>query len=283
MSPRRLQEEKPFARDPETHIIHGAEPFVFPADATAAPGSGAGQAGSHAVLFLHGWTSTPRELRFLARRVATAGFHCEGILLKGHGRTVRALCGVAFRHHLEEAEEAFARLAMAHDRVSVCGLSLGGLLALHLAARRRVANLVLIAPFLVPAGATFGIPNRWLVGRCPIPDLVGKDIGGPIDCPEGRAGHIAYHAMPGPELVSVVQATRDFEGVAPRITSPALIFHSVRDRTSDFAGSQALIRDLGSDDKTLVAFNRGNHVITLDHDRERLEAETVDWLSKRRG
>ena len=271
---RRLQEEKPFPRDPDTQVILGAEAFDFPpADAR--------DAGGHAVLFLHGWTSTPRELRFLAEKAAAAGFHCVGPRLKGHGLTVRALHGVLFRDHLAEAEEAFGRLAMSHDRVSVCGLSLGGLLALNLAVRRRVANLILVAPFLKPAGSTFGLPNSWLVGRVPLPRHVGKNVGGPIDDPEGAAGHIAYHAMPAEEMASVVQATRDFAGLEKEVTCPTLVFHGVHDRTSDFAGSLALMGALGSDDKTLVAFNRGNHILTLDYDRERLETTAVEWLSRR--
>lgn len=274
---RRLQEEKPFPRDPTTQVIRGAEAFDFP----AAPGAGAGRE-SHAVLFLHGWTSTPRELRFLAEKIAAAGFRCLGPRLKGHGLTVRALRGVTFSDHFAESEEAFASLAMDHDRVSICGLSMGGLIALHLAARRRVANLVLIAPFAKPAGTTFGLPNRWLVGRVPLSDYVGKHEGGPINDPEGLAGHIAYHAMPAAGMESVVEAAREFRGLERTVTCPTLIFHGVRDRTSDFTGSLDLMGTLGADDKTLVAFNRSNHVLTLDFDRGRLEAETVDWLSRRR-
>lgn len=271
---RRLQEEKPFPRDPDTQVIRGAEAFDFPP-------AGGRDAGHHAVLFLHGWTSTPRELRFLAAKVAAAGFRCVGPRLKGHGLTVRALHGVRFRDHLREAEEAFGRLAMSHERVSVCGLSLGGLLALNLAVRRRVANLLLVAPFLKPAGSTFGLPNAWLVGRVPLPRYVGKNVGGPIDDPEGAAGHIAYHAMPAEEMASIVQAARDFAGLEKAVTCPTLVFHGVHDKTSDFAGSLALMGTLGSEDKTLVAYNRGNHILTLDYDRERLEATAVEWLSRR--
>ena len=54
---------KEVPRDPATGLIRGAEPYDF------SP-SGSGDPPPHAVLFLHGWSSSPRELRFLARRVA---------------------------------------------------------------------------------------------------------------------------------------------------------------------------------------------------------------------
>lgn len=269
---RRMQEEKPFPRDPETQVIRGAEAFDF---APAALGRH-----TPAILFFHGWTSTPREMRFLAARFADRGYRCVGHRLKGHGLTVRALQGVTFEDHLAEAGEAFGALAMEHDSVSLCGLSLGGLLSLNVAARRRVANLILIAPFMKPAGATFGVPNAWLVGRVPLGDMVAKDARGPIDDPEGLKDHIAYHAMPAKEMASVVQGARDFEGLEKDVTCPVLLLHGVHDRTSDFSGSVGLMARLGTEDKTLIAYNRGNHVITLDYPRAALESAAVEWLDR---
>lgn len=254
---------------PVTGVIRGAEPFAF----------GEGPDG---ILFLHGWTSSPRELRFLAERIAPLGFRCEGPLLKGHGTRLEDLVQTRFAEYLDESEAAYSALASRHARVFVCGLSMGGLLALHLARRFPAAGLVLIAPFLLPAGKTMGLPNRWLIGRVPLPAALAKGKDGPILDPEGRLGHIAYSAMPSASMVSVVAAARALRASLPRIQAPTLVFHSVADRTSDFRGSQLLIEKLGGEDKALVAFNRGNHVLTLDFPRGRLEAETLAWLDRRR-
>ena len=262
------QRERPQARDPATQVIRGAEPFDL-------------GKGKHAVLFVHGWTSSPRELRFLAEKVAAAGFRCRGILLKGHGLNLKALEKVEFSEHLQECEDAFSELAMAHERVSICGLSLGGLLALNLARRRRVANLVLLAPFLRPRGHSFGIPHEWLVGRVPLPDVIPKEAPGPIFDEKELETHIAYHAMPSAGLNSIMEAARRMRDQLDQIDCPTLVLHSVHDRTSDFAGSLDLMRTLASEDKTLVALNRSNHVITLDYDRERVETSARDWLAHR--
>lgn len=263
------QREVPRSRDPVTQVILGAEPFEF------------GE-GDHAVLFLHGWTSSPRELRFLAEKAAREGFRCRGPLLRGHGTTLRDLEKVSFADHLEECEREFARLAMAHKRVTVCGLSMGGLLALHLAARRKVANLVLLAPFLRPWGKTLGIPNDWLLGRVPLAGNLPKRGSGPINDPGGASGHIAYHAMPSLGLLGLIRGYREFAGLASRVVCPTLILHSTGDRTSDFTGSLELMRSLGSEDRTLTAYTRSNHVLTLDYDRPRVESTAVEWLTKRK-
>lgn len=268
---RTFQKERPFARDPETQVIRGAEPFDL-------------GHGSHAVLFLHGWTSSPRELRFTAERLAGEGFHCRGLLLRGHGLTARAIRDLAFRDYLDQALEAFGELALRHDRVSVCGLSAGGLLALHLAARCKVANLVLFAPFLFPVGNTLGlIPNRWLVRKLPeFIETLGKNLHGPILDPAALEAHIAYHEMPVKGLMSLVEGAQRILPVLPKIEAPTLIVHSQKDRTADFAGTVELLQRLGSSDKTLITLNRSDHVITLDHDRARVEEETSAWLGRRR-
>jgi carboxylesterase len=264
---RGVQQVKPRPRDAMTGVIVGAEPFAM------------GQ-GSRAILFLHGWTSTPRELRGLAEKAAQAGFHCQGPLLRGHGTQLADLVPTRFPDYLAQAEQAYTALAKTHERVFVCGLSMGGLLGLELAARFPVAGLILIAPFLIPFGKTLGLPNRWLIGRVPLPALLAKSAGGPIQEPIAAQQHIAYHAMPSASMVSVVQAARAMRPLIPKVLCPTLILHDVHDQTSDFRGSERLLENLGAKDKTLVAFERGNHLITLDYDRERLEATVLAWLRR---
>ncbi len=263
-------QERPWPRDPLTHIILGAEPFEF-------------GKGDHAVLFIHGWTSTPREMRFVAEKVAAQGFMSSGLLLPGHGRTLRALKGTHFSDYLRHCEEAFGELALKHDKVSVIGLSLGGLLALHLAARRKVANLVLYAPFLFPAGSTLGIAHKHLAGYAKIwTDEIAKDAKGPINDASQLEEHIAYHAMPASILAEIMAQGQSILPLLPNITAPTLIFHSPQDRTSHFDGTLQLMRALGSEDRTLIALPRSNHVLTLDIDRDRLERETTAWLQRHR-
>lgn len=270
---RGAQKEKAFPRDPVTGIIRGAEPFDL-----------GPKAGAPAVLFLHGWTSSPRELRFLAEKISAAGFHCRGLLLQGHGLTLDALAPTRYADYLAQSETALKELRATHDKVFICGLSMGGLLGLDLASRHpdKIAGIVLIAPFLRAWGKTLGLPNRWLIGRVPLSGNISKSIGGPVKDPKGAEGHIAYHAMPAKTMVSVVLAGREVARRLPSIPCPTLILHDVHDTTSDFSGSLALIRDLGSTDKTLVAFERSNHILTLDFDRERTESEALAWLLRHR-
>lgn len=262
--------EKPFPRDPLTGIIRGAEPFAF-------------GHGEHAVLLLHGWTSTPREMRGLGEALAEKGFACAGPLLPGHGTTLRALERTDFRVLLTAAENAFAALAANHSKVSVIGLSGGGLLALHLALRRRCENLALLAPYLRPAGKLLGIPKHvWLRLLRPPVRLWPKSEAGPILDPEAARDHIAYHAMPMPGILGLMRAADAVWERAGSLFNPTLILHATADATSDFSASCHLLQSLGSEDKRLVALSRSNHILPLDKDRDRVKTEILDFLEARR-
>jgi carboxylesterase len=252
-----------------TQIIPGAEPFAF-------------GAGSQAILFLHGWTSSPRELRFLAEKIAPMGFHCQGLLLRGHGISLEALSPTRFADYLAQSLQAFDDLAARYTSVSICGLSMGGLLGLYIALERKVADLVLIAPFLRPWGKTLGLPNEWLVGRVPLWGNIAKSQAGPIKNLEEAKNHISYRAMPAAAMVSVVNAARKFRGLEAKITCPVLIHHDVQDTTSEFSGSLRLIERISSLERTLMVYAQSNHVLTLDFDRNKIESETVAWYLRHR-
>lgn len=250
-------------------MMQGAEPFEF--------GSG-----KSAILFLHGWTSTPRELRFFAEKCASNGFYCKGILLKGHGTQLSDLAPTRYQDYLLQSESALLELCEKFKSVYICGLSMGGLLALDLAAQHRdkVHGLVLLAPFLKPWGKTFGLPNAWLIGRVPLFGNISKSKGGPIKDPTTAKDHLSYPAMPALAMVSIIRAGRKVTQVLPQIHCPTLVLHAQADTTSDYSGSIHLMNQLGSEDKTLLTYLRSNHILTLDYDRLQVEKESLDWLLK---
>jgi len=248
-------------------IIPGAEPFNL------------GQ-GKKALLFIHGWTSTPRELRFLAEKLKSK-YTCQGLLLKGHGTHVNNLTGTHWQTHLKQVTEAFSELSLKHDSVSVIGFSYGAILSLHLAARRKVAELVLLAPFIKSSHTLCKIwPHSELVPFLPqFIQALKKKQPGPIFNPKALKDHIHYSKMPVQPLKSVIQCAHEALKLLPQIQTPTLLIHSTGDQTADFEGSVEILKKLGSASKTLKALKQSNHIITLDHDRERVEAEILAWLT----
>ena len=250
-------------------LIKGAEPFAF------------GQ-GTHAILFIHGWTSSPRELRFLAESLSTL-YYCRGILLNGHGLTAEALEDTNWQGHLNQVLEVLENLHSQFKKVSIIGLSYGAVLALHAAARRPVSNLILLSPFIKSAEYVIKrIPKSSFVRFIP-PFIknIPKKSDGPINKKSELKKHIMYDKMPVKPLKSVINCIQNVYGIIPSLSSPTLLLHSKEDKTASFEGSEYILKHIDSKDKTLIPLTESNHIITLDYDKERVTREISTWLKQR--
>src|SRR6267143_2107413 len=121
--------------------------------------------GPDACLLLHGLTGSPAEMRPVGEALGAAGFRPAGPLLPGPGTTPEDLDTTTRADLIQAAETALLSLEGAR-RIFLCGLSVGGLLAIHLAARPWVREglpdfsaLALLAPAIEFAGKS-GSPSR---------------------------------------------------------------------------------------------------------------------------
>src|SRR5258705_6699655 len=104
---------------------------------------------SRGVLLLHGFGDTPQTLSVLARRLHKAGYSVFAPLLPGHGRTMDAFTRSRADEWIDSARRSLLEMRGRHDSVSVVGLSMGGAIAVILAAEiTDISSLVLIAPYL---------------------------------------------------------------------------------------------------------------------------------------
>jgi carboxylesterase len=101
-------------------------------------------------LLVHGLGGTPLELKFVAKGLARQGFvvHCPQ--LAGHCGDERDLLATGWRDWYASVEAGLDHLRRRCDTIIAGGLSMGAVLALHLASRRKddVHGLALYAPTL---------------------------------------------------------------------------------------------------------------------------------------
>src|SRR5512145_2425351 len=102
------------------------------------------------ILLIHGLGGTPVELRFIAQGLARAGHTVYCCQLAGHCGTPEELRRSGWHEWYASVEEAHDRLSAHCDIILAGGLSMGGILAIHLAQNRpsRVHGLLLYAPTL---------------------------------------------------------------------------------------------------------------------------------------
>lgn len=116
----------------ERHLVN--QPFYFEGE------------NGKAVLLIHGWTSTPYEVRRLGRYLNENGYTVYGPMLRGHGTEPKDLEDVKWTDWLSDAIAAYDRLKNSHEKVYIAGTSIGGSLAVLLAKKKaEIPGLVLMA------------------------------------------------------------------------------------------------------------------------------------------
>ncbi|MEX2208596.1 MAG: alpha/beta fold hydrolase [Myxococcota bacterium] len=230
--------------------------------------------GAPAVLCIHGLTGTPYEVRPPAEALAAAGFHCHGPLLPGHLTRHQELAATPRSAWLEAVVAAHDALAQRHARVYVLGLSLGGVLALALAQRRRVAGaVVLAAPIDLGRLVRFAVPLLWpLLGSLPKTPAILDD--------EARARHPGYDRMPLRSVSELCKLGREVERRLGQVRAPVQLIYSRRDPTVPPHNAERILRGLAPGEHELHWLEDSAHVLPVDRERERIARLVVDFLQR---
>ena len=206
--------------------------------------------------------------------MAGAGLEVEVPLLPGHGTSVDDLLGCRWDDWAGAAGAAFDRLAAGGRPVVAAGLSMGGTLAVWLAARRpEVAGLVVVNPYVDPPAASFRELLRGIheAGHDRLPA-----IGGDIADPSAREE--AYDAMPVEPLLSLCHALDGVAAGLGEVTCPTLLFSSRVDHVVPPVSGDVLARGVAGPVER-VWLERSFHVATLDHDRAEIERRAAAFVT----
>ena len=239
--------------------------------------------GSHGVLLLHGFGDTPQTLTSFARYLSKSGFAVFAPLLPGHGRTMADFTASRADDWIRASEDAFIEMRTRFRTVSVSGLSMGGALAVIVAAGRHdIASLVLFAPYLgMPRWLRGAAVTHWAWGRFvgPVSANSPRSIQDPIE----REKNLAYGQVTGRTLFELARVVRRARRALSRVVTPTLIIQSREDPRVPPAVANYALKKLGAPEKKIVWTTGAGHIITVDYGRERLFSEAERWLESHAG
>lgn len=219
---------------------------------------------SVAILLLHSFTSSAKEMRGLANHLHEYGYSCYAPNYKGHGESPEKLFESSVKEAWETAVEAFEFLQNdCYESIIVIGQSLGGVMALRLASNSMCKAVVVIS------APIFERPIETLENR--VRHYTKRYYRKKNKTDEWIEVYINQHfPRPVNKLKDLQQFILKTQAVLDTIEKPICLMKGGLDDLA-FQDSIDLIEStVQSMFKTKITYSNSGHLITLDKDRELL-------------
>ncbi|MET1020940.1 MAG: alpha/beta fold hydrolase [Arthrobacter sp.] len=223
------------------------------------------------VVLSHGFTGSPQSVRDWAISLADAGYAVRMPLLPGHGTTWQELARTRWPEWHAALDAAYLDVAAECEQVVVAGLSMGGALALRIAATRPVAGAVLVNPGLVidDRRAPFSGILKFVVKSTP---AIANDILKP-GMDEG-----GYPRTPVAAAYQLNKMFKDTVRLLPRISAPVRVFRSTVDHVVSDSSMLALRRGLTHAPLEVIRLENSYHVATMDNDAPEIFRGSAEFI-----
>ncbi|WP_407306358.1 alpha/beta hydrolase [Desulfosporosinus sp. SB140] len=232
-------------------------------------------------LLIHGFSGSPSEMRFLGERLASLGWTVLGIKLSGHGTTPEEMSKTRWEDWVRDAESGVRELRKSCTKVIGIGLSMGGLLALHLATLGLIDGIVSMnSPMLLADRRTRYVrlirPFRKFVGKpqsqkAPTIPLESESF-------QAKPERFVYERIPVDGLISLNKAIRQVRHQLYKIQCPALLMQSRVDTTVDPISVQIISKSIRSLKYEVLYWEHSGHILTLGTEREEVVLKVHEFL-----
>ncbi|GGZ09609.1 alpha/beta hydrolase [Streptomyces poonensis] len=243
-------------------VLPGAEPYRH-------------EGGEVGVLLCHGFTGSPQSLRPWAEYLAERGLTVSLPLLPGHGTRWEDMRLTGWQDWYAEVDRELRALRGRCAQVFVLGLSMGGALALRLAAKHGddISGLVVVNP----ANKVHGLAAHALpVLRHLVPTT--KGLTG--DIRKKGAVEVGYDKVPLHAAHSLRTFFRLVDKELPQVTQPLLLLRSPEDHVVPPADSARILGRVSSTDVTEILLEQSHHVATLDNDADLIFEESHAFIGR---
>jgi carboxylesterase len=254
-----------------TQIIPTTEPFFFPGSRTG-------------VLLIHGFTGTPKEMRWMGEYLNKQGLTCLGMRLNGHATDIEDMRRSRWTDWVASVEDGYQLLSGSVDRIYLAGLSMGGVLSLLMSTRLDVAGVVAMsAPFILPRD-----PRNYPVWLIKLYGRFFKYAPKSGDAPgtgwfdkEAFAGHVSYQQNPVSSVAELKALLHEMQAALPQIRKPVMLIHSKDDTYVLSRNMENIYNGLvHASDKTKLYVTGSGHVVTRDAARNQVFEAALEFIRK---
>ncbi len=252
-----------------SQIIPTAEPFLFPGSRTGC-------------VLIHGFTGTPKEMRWMGEYLASRGFSVLGMRLAGHATRPQDLIRSRWTDWIASVEDGYHLLSGLADHIYFIGLSMGGALSLLMSTRLNVSGVICISTLI-------HLPNDWRLEFLRLLSFVwqyapkGK---GPPDegwyDHEAWKGHISYPRNPVRSAAELGFLLREVRAALPQVCVPVLLIHSRDDDYISAENVEEIYAGLvNAPEREKLYLTGSGHVVTRDARRQQAFEAAAQFILRR--
>ena len=229
------------------------------------------QGNEHAVLLLHSFTSHTRDMKKVATSLHAQGYTCYAPLYRGHGHTPEQLLHYQVDDWWQDVVNAHQFLLNeGYQKISVIGLSIGGIFTLKLAQFEKLSQIIVLSVPIDKEPAQ--LKQRIIDYAYNYKTIEGKSAS-QISQEMEPFHHMALDAMSA--FQQFIQATMQ---QLDRITVPIAIYYGERDDASYAQSAETIYQHVHSSTKQKRGFENAKHLMTLGWDRDEIIQEIIDFL-----
>lgn len=230
--------------------------------------------GKKAVLLIHGYTGSPREVLWLGTQIHEAGYTVSIPRLPGHGTNKEDFMASNWKDWLRRVYDEYVDLSESYETVYVGGLSMGGVLTSLIAAKFHPEKIFLCAPAFIAADSRIKL-TPYLKYFVKTLKSDGKPFYKEPEFYESVKDYCIYNYIGKAADLYTLQKIAIKQ--LPLITSKTLTILSKADQSVPFSEKELIDRRLKAPNEYLI-LEESSHIVTDDIDRETVARRIIEFL-----
>ncbi len=247
-------------------ILSTAEPFFFPGNKIGC-------------LLTHGFTGSPKEMRWMGEYLAEQGFSVLGIRLTGHATDPEDMIRSRYIDWMHSVEDGYHLLKGTVDRVVLVGLSMGGALSLLMASKLEVAGVFVMS-----------VPYELTDPRVKLAKSLSKIIkympktkekpGATWLDKDAWREQVSYPQNPVRSVAELDKLLTEMRAALPKLNMPTLLVHSRNDSYVPQNSMERIYADLGTPDKEMMWVTESGHVIPREPAKAEVFPKAAEFVRR---
>jgi carboxylesterase len=253
-----------------SQIIPTSEPFFLLGDRS-----------KPACLLIHGFTGTPKEMRWMGEYLNERGFTCLGVRLAGHATDPEDMIRSHWTDWTASVEDGYSLLRGFTDNIYLVGLSMGGILSLLMSTRLDVKGVTAMStPYKLPDDPRLR-HIEWISKIVAYMPKADEEPGAGWFDKEAFKDHVSYPMNPVRSIGELNKLSGEMRAALPKVDVPVLLIHSRDDKYVLPENMEMIYADLVNvSDKKKLYITGSGHVVTRDAARHQVFESALEFIHR---